>query len=183
MYGLMINRIPAELDRIASALGVQKHIVAFQYLEYIFHSYLDEGTRQFSIYEFLTTETAMDKDKRFEEILKLLEDDVCLGGETTGVKLGTSEARRIVLALGGGNKQSALAPYYQELFQSGLRAMLTALNGLHDALQVSMESAQIKFRMYQSHFIVEYDTTGTIFSDHDEVIEVAVKSLSELEYF
>lgn len=171
MYGLMVNRIPAEINRIAEALGATKHAVAIQYLNYIFEHYLDDGARQFSIHDFLSIESEMDNGM-FQEVLDRLENEVDPNNNVAS----------IVVKLGG-SSGSVTMTHYQELFQSGLRAMLASLNGMHDILQVSMESLRIKFRMYLSHYIVEYDTTGTIFDDHDEVIEVAVKSLSELEYF
>lgn len=164
MYGLMVNRIPAEINRIAEALGATKHAVAFQYLNYIFEHYLDDGARQFSIHDFLSVESEMDNGM-FKEVLDRLENEVDPNNNVASIVATVTMS------------------HYQELFQSGLRAMLASLNGMHDILQVSMESLRIKFRMYLSHYIVEYDTTGTIFDDHDEVIEVAVKSLSELEYF
>lgn len=171
MYGVMVNRIPHELSRIAEAINVPKVALAFRYLNYIFETYLDEGARQFSIYDFLHTESGYDQAP-FEDILRTLE-----------IEIEAPENVKSIITKVGGGKQSALYPYYQELFQSGLRAMLMSLNGLHDVLQLSMESLKIKFRMYQNYFIVEYDTTGVIFDDHDEVIDVAIKSLSELEYF
>lgn len=171
MYGILINRIPGEMTRISEFTGINVQRLTLHYLSYIFGDYLDIPGGQFDINDFL--ETVSGEMKIMEPIAVRLKLNK-VADDNTVVAL--------VKAFGGSSSDTLIA-LHQEYFQAGMRAMLSALSGLYDQLILSTATVKVVPRIYLSHFIIEYDTTGQIFTDHDEVVQSAIKSLDQLEYF